>query len=81
MIEEKVRKIFFQLCGEEIIDNAITLQNDLALDSIQMVTLLVEIEDTFNIELDETDMNPFDLTTVQNVVDLVEKYCGGDKDG
>ena len=42
-----------------------------------MVTLLVEIEKTFGIELDEADMNPFDLTTVQDVVDMVGKYCGG----
>ena len=52
------------------------LQNDLGLDSLLMVTLLVEIEDVFQFELDESDMNPFDLNTVQDTVDLVCKYCG-----
>ena len=43
-----------------------------------MVTLLIMIEDTFNIILDEADMNPFDLITVEQVIKLVEKYVGGD---
>lgn len=75
-IEEKVKEILFELSGEEITDNSVTLQEDLALDSLLMVTLLIEIEDAFSIELDESDMNPFDLDTVQSVIDMVSKYCG-----
>lgn len=78
--EEKVRGIISELSGEETIENGATLQGDLALDSLSMVTLLVEIEKAFDIELDESDMNPFDLTSVQSVIDMVGKYCGGDKD-
>lgn len=80
-IEEKVKAILSELSGEDTIDNASALQEELALDSLMMVTLLMEIEDTFAIELDESDMNPFDLETVQSVIDLVMKYCGGDKNG
>jgi len=75
-IEENVKKILFELSGEETVENTYQLQGDLALDSLMMVTMLIEIEEVFGIELDETDMNPFDLSTVQNVVDLVAKYCG-----
>lgn len=75
-IEEKVKEVLFELSGEEITDNSVTLQEDLALDSLLMVTLLIEIEDAFSIELDESDMNPFDLDTVQSVIDMVSKYCG-----
>ena len=78
-IEEKVKAILSELSGEDTIDNATALQEELALDSLMMVTLLMEIEDTFSIELDESDMNPFDLETVQSVIDLVKKYCGGDE--
>ena len=78
-IEEKVKGILSELSGEEEITNEMTLQNDLALDSLMMVTMLVEIEEAFGIELDEADMNPFDLSTVQSVIDMVTKYCG-DKD-
>ena len=75
-IEETVKGILTELSGEELIKNTFRLQEDLGLDSLMMVTMLVEIEDIFGIELDETDMNPFELSTVQNVIDMVAKYCG-----
>lgn len=75
-IEEKVKEILFELSGEEFIENDSSLQGDIALDSIMMVTMLIEIEEAFGIELDEADMNPFDLNTVQSVINMVGKYCG-----
>ena len=75
-IEETVKGILTELSGEELIKNTFRLQEDLGLDSLMMVTMLVEIEDIFGIELDETDMNPFELSTVQNVIDMVSKYYG-----
>lgn len=75
-IKEKVKEILFELSGEEVVDLQTELQNDLSLDSLLMVTLLMELEEAFSIELDESDMNPFDLITVQDVVNLVEKYVG-----
>ena len=79
-IEEKVKGILCELSGEESIENDTSLQGDLALDSLMMVTMLVEIEEIFGIELDETDMNPFDLSTVQSVIDMVVKYEGDRND-
>ena len=75
-IEEKVKEILCELSGEETVENSFTLQGDIILDSLMMVTMLVEIEEVFDIELDEADMNPFDLGTVQSVIDLVSKYYG-----
>ena len=75
-IEKGVKDILLELSGEESIDNEATLQNDLALDSLAMVTMLIEIEDTFEIQLDEVDMNPFDLNTVADVINMVRKYRG-----
>ena len=75
-IEETVKGILTELSGEELIKNTFRLQEDLGLDSLMMVTMLVEIEDIFGIELDETDMNPFELSTLQNVIDMVSKYYG-----
>lgn len=74
--KEKVKEILFELSGEEVMDLQAELQNDLSLDSLLMVTLLMELEEAFSIELDESDMNPFDLITVQDVVNLAEKYVG-----
>lgn len=78
MINDKVIEVLTELSGTESISLENHLQNDLGLDSMLMVTLLLEIEEKFEIELNESDMNPFDLNTVQDVISLVEKY-GGDK--
>ena len=78
---EKVTEILKNLSGLEKIEKTQNLQNDLALDSLSLVTLLIEIEETFNITLDESDMNPFELTVVSDVITLVQKYINeGDCD-
>lgn len=77
-IFDKVTAVLYELSGNENIEPDHNLQNDLGLDSLQMVTLLVMLEDTFEIVLDEADMNPFDLLTVSDVVNLIEKYIGGE---
>ena len=76
---EKVCVILSELSGIETICLEHELQSDLGLDSLQMVTLLMMLEENFQITLDESDMNPFDLVNVWQVVDLVEKYEGGEK--
>ena len=73
---DKVIDILFKLSGKENIETNNTLVDDIGLDSLLMVTLLIEIEEVFNIELDESDMNPFELISVNDVVSLVSKYCG-----
>lgn len=77
-IFEKISKILSELSGIKEIKPEDDLKEDLALDSLSMVTLLLEIEETFEIELDESDMNPFDLNTVEDAVKLTEKYLGDD---
>lgn len=72
-IEKKVHKILHDMSSKEHFDNKDKLQ-DLGLDSLDMVTLLLEVEDTFGIVLDESDMNPYDLQTVEDIIHLVEKY-------
>lgn len=79
-IEEMLKGILSELSGEETVENDATLQGDLALDSLAMVTMLIDIEDAFGIQLDESDMNPFDLNTVQSVIDMVSKYCGDENE-
>ena len=79
-IEEKVKQILAMLSGVETVGDEAVLQDDLALDSLLMVTMLIEIEDAFGITLDESDMNPFALTTVRDVTELVRKYTGGGED-
>ena len=74
---DKVCVILSELSGIETICLEHELQSDLGLDSLQMVTLLMMLEENFQITLDESDMNPNDLETVSQVIDLVSKYVEG----
>ena len=73
----KVFDILKELSGSDSFNETSDLHNDLALDSLNMVTLLVNIEDEYGITLQESDMNPFNLLTVADVIALVSRY-GGD---
>ena len=84
MIKTQSIEILENLCTEKITDTSLQLAGDLALDSLRMVMLLVMIEDVFDIELNESDMNPFELVTVKDVINLVAKYkieSEGEKNG
>ena len=73
-VKEKIFEIIEDISAVQTCDASASLLEDLALDSLCMVMLLVMIEDTFSIELDESDMDPYALTTVQDVINLVTKY-------
>ena len=79
-IELKVIEIFEELTDLEDIELDYNIQEDLNLDSLVLVTMILQVEDVFGIQLDESDMNPFDLTTVGDVVNLVKKYIGGNNE-
>lgn len=44
------------------------------LDSIEFVTLIVEIETEFDIEIDDSDYELEKMSTVSKIAELVEKY-------
>ena len=78
---DRVAKILTELsgCNEIIEDHSLT--EDLLLDSLKMILLLIAIEDEFEIELHESDMNPYEMQTVADIVRLSEQYMaekGGD---
>ena len=72
--EQSVLELLGNLSGSPVTDLSVNLAEGLALDSLRMVTLLILLEDTFEIELDESDMNPFQLITAADVVALAQKY-------
>lgn len=77
-IYNKVAEIVKELCGLEVFCMESEFQKDFGFDSLQMVMLLMALEERFDIVLDESDMNPFDLISVGQVVALVERYCEED---
>ena len=53
------------------------LSEDLGFDSLSLVELIVDLEDRFDIEIDESDMDPSQLKTVAQIYSLVDKYLEG----
>ncbi len=75
-VKQIVTNIIQDLSQKENIRSEDRLTEDLALDSLNRVLLLVSLEEALGIELDESDMNPFDLITVADVCSLVCRYKG-----
>ena len=73
-IKDKVFDTLSDISGSDNISENDKLQEDLGLDSLGLVSLLLSLEDSFEVILDESDMNPFDLITVNDVIILMEKY-------
>ena len=73
-LRKKIYEIIGGICGTEVSDSDQSLSEDLGIDSLGMVALLIELEDSLNIELEESDMNPLLLKTVEDLVILAEKY-------
>lgn len=76
-IDIQVVDIIKRISGAEKVYKKHKLIDDIGMNSLDMVTLIVTLEDELGIELDESDMNPYDLKKVTDVVKLAEKYCGG----
>lgn len=69
-----VLDILKELSGKENIAETDSLLFDLGLDSLSMVALLVQMEEKMNIELKESDMDPFTLSTAADVIRMAEGY-------
>lgn len=80
-IQCRVFEILEELCFIPVEHEDQTLLGDFSFDSLRMVMLLVTLEERFEIELDESDMNPFELITVCDVMNLVKKYVFWAKEG
>ncbi len=75
-IKAEVKKLLHGLTEKKKIGMGDSLREELLLDSMSLVTLLIQFEDTFSVTLDVDDLNPFMLETVSDVVALAEKYVG-----
>lgn len=75
-MKNKVNEIVINKCFSETVEQEQRLQEDLGIDSLGLVELLTDIENEFNIEIDESDLDPDSLRTVENLYALVEKYIG-----
>ena len=76
MIEQKVKEILAEnLCSPlEGVTLEALLQNDLSADSLDLVEIVMELEDAFNISIPDTSW--VKLENVKDVVDLVTEIIG-----
>jgi len=56
--------------NEEEINLDSNLKEDLGIDSLDAVELIMELEDTFDLKIDESEANNF--VTVKNIVDFIQ---------
>lgn len=70
-VETKVKEVIAGNLGIDVekVENHLKLVDDLGMDSLDCVELTMELEETFNIEIDEDAMEAID--TVQGLIDLV----------
>lgn len=70
-IEEKVWKILDNL-GVVDKDGEETVIHSEEIDSVQLVSIIVEIEENFDVEISDEYMNPEFLLSFDHIVDVVE---------
>ena len=76
-LSKKVKELLGGITGSEDIREDSKLSEELGLDSLMHVSLILELEEMLGVEMDEADLNPFDLITVGDVIRLASKYMGG----
>lgn len=67
---EKIKEIAAEYTNTEINPNTV-LRSDLGLTSFDLVSLLSEVEETFNIKIKDEDIGS--IFTVQDLLDYIEK--------
>ncbi len=72
-LEDKIKQIIVQELGLEEDDLAPekSFIEDLGLDSLDVMTLAMAIEEEFDIEVPDDDVE--EIKTIQNVIDYLEK--------
>ena len=74
-IEARLKELLYEIDDEIDVDEITTesrLKEDVGLSSVAMLYMAVSIENEFEIDLSNANMN--DLVTVGDVVELIEKY-------
>lgn len=72
--KEKINDILKRKSFSQNVTEELKLADDLGFDSLNLVELIVNLEEEFNIEIDESDLDPQNLKTVKQIYTLIEKY-------
>lgn len=47
---------------------------NIGIDSLEKIDLIIQLEDALEVRFDESDLDPSELRTVEDIIMLVEKY-------
>lgn len=77
MVEEKIKKIIASRLKDE--EKIATLNYEtplltLGIDSIFALSILVEIEEEFDVEINDQDLNMDRIKNIRNLAELICKY-------
>ena len=75
---DNIKAVINSILSEKRFSDTITadmqLKEDMGFDSLSLVELIIDLEDRFDIEIDESDLDPGQLKTVGQIYTLVDKY-------
>ena len=71
-ITKEVIDLAYEVAEVEVLED--DNLKEYGMDSIALVSLIVEIEIKYNIMISDDDLNPNNLISVKNIVDIMEKY-------
>ena len=78
-MEQKFKKIAERYCTlkADEITNDMNLRNDLGLSSLDLMTLLGDVEDEFDIEFEfgEDESKLAGIVTVEDAINLIKEYA------
>lgn len=76
MIEEQIKKILSKQfgCNLSKLRNELSLQNDLGADSVDSLEIATDLEEHFNITIDEEEYQ--NVKTIADLIELVSNLNG-----
>lgn len=74
IVESSLISLYKKYIGNIEIINTLTLESvliDLAINSVDYIKIIIDIENEFNIEFDDNDLTPGTFQTIGNMVDYI----------
>ena len=75
-MKEQILDILKEICPGIDFDRETALIDDGLVDSLDIVSIVTELMDTFDVEISVEDLQPENFNTVDAIVELIERARG-----
>lgn len=72
-MKNKIKKIIEDICGKQDFNFNTSLSMDLSLDSLSFIRVISEIENEFNINFDDEDLDIDKIDSINKISMIIEK--------